>query len=159
MKKEKIQPHTLYAEHLVRRFKKRTVVNDVSFSVSTGQVIGLLGPNGAGKTTSFYMVVGLLFPDQGRVLIDQENITALPMHVRAKQGISYLPQNTSIFRRMTVTENLLSVMEVCGIEGAERKRFLNDPGKISDYTYQRVLRSCTFWGRTATSRDRTSADH
>jgi len=126
MKKEKIQPHTLYAEHLVRRFKKRTVVNDVSFSVSTGQVIGLLGPNGAGKTTSFYMVVGLLFPDQGRVLIDQENITALPMHVRAKQGISYLPQNTSIFRRMTVTENLLSVMEVCGIEGAERKRFLND---------------------------------
>jgi lipopolysaccharide export system ATP-binding protein len=126
MSQRRFEHHTLYAENLVRRFKKRTVVNDVSFSVSTGQVIGLLGPNGAGKTTSFYMVVGLLFPDQGRVLIDKENITALPMHVRAKQGISYLPQNTSIFRRMTVTENLLSVMEVCEIDGRARTKFLEE---------------------------------
>ncbi|MCX6123231.1 MAG: LPS export ABC transporter ATP-binding protein [Proteobacteria bacterium] len=105
----------LIAEGLSKNFKQRRVVNNVSFRVKTGEVVGLLGPNGAGKTTSFYMVVGLLYPQKGRILMNDEDITDLPMHVRAKKGISYLPQNMSIFRRMTVEDNLISVMEVCGL--------------------------------------------
>jgi lipopolysaccharide export system ATP-binding protein len=118
--------HKLAAQGLVRSFKKRTVVNQVGFTVESGKVIGLLGPNGAGKTTSFYMVVGLLYPDQGNVFLDGENITSLPMHIRARKGISYLPQNTSIFRRMTVEENLLSVMEVVGLPQTKTKAYLKD---------------------------------
>jgi lipopolysaccharide export system ATP-binding protein len=118
--------HSLRAENLVKKFRKRTVVNDASFEVCTGQVIGLLGPNGAGKTTSFYMVVGLLFPHSGAIYLDGMNITNLPMHVRAQKGISYLPQNTSIFRRMTVEENLLSIMEVTGVGRSERRGFLEE---------------------------------
>ena len=105
----------LIAEGLSKNFKQRRVVNNVSFRVKTGEVVGLLGPNGAGKTTSFYMVVGLLYPQKGRILMNDEDITDLPMHIRAKKGISYLPQNMSIFRRMTVEDNLISVMEVCGL--------------------------------------------
>lgn len=116
----------LRAENLVKAFKARTVVNDVSFSVAAGEVVGLLGPNGAGKTTSFYMVVGLLFPDTGRVFVDNDDITSLPMHQRAKSGISYLPQNMSIFRRMSVIDNLLSVMEICRIPRDERSVFLDE---------------------------------
>jgi lipopolysaccharide export system ATP-binding protein len=118
--------HKLSAQGLVRSFKKRTVVNQVGFTVESGKVIGLLGPNGAGKTTSFYMVVGLLYPDQGNVFLDGENITSLPMHIRARKGISYLPQNTSIFRRMTVEENLLSIMEVVGLPQTKTKSYLKD---------------------------------
>lgn len=117
---------TLRAENLHKSFKTRKVVSGVSFSVAAGEVVGLLGPNGAGKTTSFYMVVGLLFPDVGRVFVDQEDITDLPMHLRAKNGISYLPQNMSIFRRMSVTDNLLAVMEICGIPRDERGIFLDE---------------------------------
>lgn len=111
---------SLRAVNLVRSFKQRQVVKSVSFEVQTGQVIGLLGPNGAGKTTSFYMVVGLLYPQSGQVLMGDEDITGLPMHIRALKGISYLPQNMSIFRRMTVTENLLSIMEVVGVPRDDR---------------------------------------
>lgn len=111
----------LRAQSLVKSFKTKKVVNDVSFGVKTGQVIGLLGPNGAGKTTSFYMIVGLVFPQSGHVFMGNEDITALPMHVRAKKGISYLPQNMSIFRRLSVEDNLLAIMEVAGVPQHERK--------------------------------------
>lgn len=116
----------LIADQLSKHFKQRRVVNSVSFRVKTGEVVGLLGPNGAGKTTSFYMVVGLLYPQEGRILMNDEDITDLPMHVRAKKGISYLPQNMSIFRRMTVEDNLIAVMEVCGVPRERRKARLEE---------------------------------
>ncbi len=127
MKEEKYSGHVeLMADQLCKNFKQRRVVNNVSFRVKTGEVVGLLGPNGAGKTTSFYMVVGLLYPQSGRILINDDDITDLPMHIRAKRGISYLPQNMSIFRRMTVEDNLIAVMEVCGIPRAQRPARLDE---------------------------------
>lgn len=115
----------LEARNIRKFFKAREVVKGASFQVRQGEVVGLLGPNGAGKTTSFYMIVGLLFPNEGEVRLDGENITDLPMHHRAKRGISYLPQNMSIFRRMTVEDNLRSVMEVAKTPSHERKEFLD----------------------------------
>ena len=113
---------TLYAEHLAKSYKNRQVVKDVSLAVNTGEIVGLLGPNGAGKTTSFYMVVGLVRHDNGVVRIDDEDISVLPMHDRAKQGIGYLPQEASIFRRLTVYENLMSVLQIRkDLTNAERK--------------------------------------
>ncbi len=113
---------TLYAEHLAKSYKNRQVVKDVSLAVNTGQIVGLLGPNGAGKTTSFYMVVGLVRHDNGVVRIDDEDISLLPMHDRAKQGIGYLPQEASIFRRLTVYENLMAVLQIRkDLTNAERK--------------------------------------
>ena len=103
---------TLYAEHLAKSYKNRKVVKDVSFHVNTGELGGLLGPNGAGKTTSFYMVVGLVRHDNGTIRIDQKDISTLPMHDRAKQGIGYLPQEASIFRRLSVYDNLMAVLQV-----------------------------------------------
>ncbi|RDF11849.1 lipopolysaccharide ABC transporter ATP-binding protein [Haemophilus paraphrohaemolyticus] len=103
---------TLYAEHLAKSYKNRNVVKDVSFHVNTGEIVGLLGPNGAGKTTSFYMVVGLVRHDNGTIRIDHEDISSLPMHDRAKQGIGYLPQEASIFRRLSVYDNLMAVLQV-----------------------------------------------
>ena len=117
--------HVLEARNIRKSFKAREVVKGASFNVKQGEVVGLLGPNGAGKTTSFYMIVGLLFPNEGEILLDGENITDLPMHHRAKRGISYLPQNMSIFRRMTVEDNLRSVMEVAKTPAHERKEFLD----------------------------------
>lgn len=102
----------LRAESISKAFKKRQVVNQASFSVKSGQVVGLLGPNGAGKTTSFYMTVGLIKPDAGRIMLDDKNITALSMHRRAQAGIGYLPQEASIFRKMTVFDNVYSVLEM-----------------------------------------------
>jgi len=116
----------LVAEEICKSFKTRQVVKSVSFRVRMGEVVGLLGPNGAGKTTSFYMVVGLLKPQSGRILMNDTEITDLPMHLRAKKGISYLPQNMSIFRRMTVEDNLLAVMEVCGIPRSRREDRLDE---------------------------------
>ena len=113
---------TLYAEHLAKSYKNRQVVKDVSLAVNTGEIVGLLGPNGAGKTTSFYMVVGLVRHDNGVVRIDDEDISLLPMHDRAKQGIGYLPQEASIFRRLTVYENLMAVLQIRkDLTNAERK--------------------------------------
>ena len=113
---------TLYAEHLAKSYKNRQVVKDVSLAVNTGQIVGLLGPNGAGKTTSFYMVVGLVRHDNGVVRIDNEDISLLPMHDRAKQGIGYLPQEASIFRRLTVYENLMAVLQIRkDLTNAQRK--------------------------------------
>lgn len=102
----------LYAEHLAKSYKQRKVVKDVSLNVQSGEIVGLLGPNGAGKTTTFYMVVGLVRHDQGKIRIDDEDISTLPMNDRAKQGIGYLPQEASIFRRLSVYDNLMSVLQI-----------------------------------------------
>lgn len=116
----------LAANCLRKSFKSREVVQSVSFQIKEREVVGLLGPNGAGKTTSFYMVVGLLYPNSGSVVMGDEDITHLPMHVRARRGISYLPQNMSIFRKMTVEENFRAVMEVVGVPANERRRFIEE---------------------------------
>lgn len=102
----------LYAEHLAKSYKSRQVVSDVSFTVKSNEIVGLLGPNGAGKTTSFYMVVGLVRHDEGSIRIDDEDISLLPMHNRAQKGIGYLPQEASIFRRLSVYDNLMAVLEI-----------------------------------------------
>jgi len=101
----------LRAEHLVKRFGKRTVVDDASIHVQSGEVVGLLGPNGAGKTTSFYMMVGLIPVNEGHIYLNQQDITHLPIHDRAKQGIGYLPQEASIFRKLTVADNILAILQ------------------------------------------------
>jgi lipopolysaccharide export system ATP-binding protein len=102
---------TLKASHLAKSYKSRQVVRDVSLEVSTGQIVGLLGPNGAGKTTTFYMIVGLVPLDKGEIYIDQQELTLQPMHVRARQGIGYLPQEASIFRKLTVQQNLMAILQ------------------------------------------------
>jgi len=101
----------LKATHLAKSYKSRQVVRDVSIEVSTGQIVGLLGPNGAGKTTTFYMIVGLVPLDKGDIYIDQQSLTLEPMHVRARQGIGYLPQEASIFRKLTVYQNLMAILQ------------------------------------------------
>ncbi|WP_312380428.1 LPS export ABC transporter ATP-binding protein [Stutzerimonas balearica] len=101
----------LKAQHLAKSYKSRQVVRDVSLSIESGQIVGLLGPNGAGKTTCFYMIVGLVGADQGRVLIDQQDVTHLPMHGRARAGIGYLPQEASIFRKLSVADNIMAILE------------------------------------------------
>jgi len=103
---------TLKAKHLAKSYDKRAVVLDVSISIKSGEIVGLLGPNGAGKTTCFYMIVGLVKQDKGNILIDDEDITNLPMHGRAKVGIGYLPQEASIFRKLSVKDNILAVLEI-----------------------------------------------
>ncbi len=110
----------LRAEHLLKQYRKRRVVDDVSIEVRQGEIVGLLGPNGAGKTTTFYMVVGLIKPDSGSVFLDDQNITKYPMYKRAMQGIGYLPQEASIFRTLTVEENILSVLEMTGYSKKEQ---------------------------------------
>lgn len=112
----------LKATGLCKSYNRRKVVNEVDLSVSSGEVIGLLGPNGAGKTTSFYMVVGLVKPDQGKVFLDAEDITDLPMYLRARSGISYLPQEASVFRKLTVEENLLAILENLGLSAAKSRK-------------------------------------
>src|ERR1043165_2229569 len=112
----------LAAEHLVKVYKKRRVVRDVSVEIRQGEIVGLLGPNGAGKTTTFYMIVGLVRPDGGVVSLGDDDITELPMYLRAQRGISYLPQEPSVFRKLTVEENLLSVFETMNLPLAERER-------------------------------------
>lgn len=102
----------LRASNLVKIYKSRTVVDTVSFDVNSGEVVGLLGPNGAGKTTSFYMVVGLVHADEGTITLDDIDITRLPMHARAQRGVGYLPQEASVFRKLSVEENILAVLEV-----------------------------------------------
>lgn len=101
----------LHAQHLVKSFKTRTVVNDVSIEVKSGEVVGLLGPNGAGKTTSFYMMVGLVAAEGGRIYLDNEDITDLPVHARARKGIGYLPQEASVFRKLSVEDNIQAILE------------------------------------------------
>ena len=102
----------LGAEKLVKRYRRRTVVNGVSLSVSAGEVVGLLGPNGAGKTTAFYMIVGLVAADGGSIILDGRDITKLPMHARARLGVGYLPQEASVFRKLSVADNIMAILEV-----------------------------------------------
>ena len=103
---------TLTIQNLRKSYKKNIVVKNVSLKIASGQIVGLLGPNGAGKTTTFYMIVGLIAADHGNILLDQKNLTKTPIHIRAKQGISYLPQEASIFRKMDVSENIISILEL-----------------------------------------------
>ncbi len=102
---------TLRADNLAKSYKGRKVVSDISIEIQSGEIIGLLGPNGAGKTTSFYMITGLIKADQGKVFIDDEDLTRAPMHERARKGLGYLPQEASIFRKLTVRENILAILE------------------------------------------------
>jgi lipopolysaccharide export system ATP-binding protein len=112
---------TIHTEELVKIYGNRTVVNKVSFEVSQGEIVGLLGPNGAGKTTSFYQVVGLIKPDSGNVYMGDKNITKLPMYKRARMGIGYLPQEASVFRKLTVEDNILAVLEMTDLSKAAQK--------------------------------------
>ena len=111
----------LQAKSLVKKYKKRTVVNQISVQVEQGEIVGLLGPNGAGKTTSFYMIVGLIKPNDGHIYLDDEDITPLPMYQRAKKGIGYLAQEASVFRKLSVEDNILSVLEMTKLSKAEQK--------------------------------------
>ncbi len=116
----------LSSKGLVKVYGKRRVVDEVSINVRRGEVVGLLGPNGAGKTTCFYLLVGMIQPEEGDVFLDGENISRLPMYIRARKGIGYLPQEASVFRKMTVEENLLSILETTGMNKRERKERLSD---------------------------------
>ena len=111
----------LRAEKLVKIYSKRTVVNEVSLLVEQGEIVGLLGPNGAGKTTSFYMITGMIRPNSGKIYLDSQDITNLPMYKRARLGIGYLPQEASIFRKLTVEENILAILETMQLSRLERK--------------------------------------
>jgi len=115
---------TLRVKDLVKSYGKRTVVNRVNLAVKRGQIIGLLGPNGAGKTTTFYMIVGLMRVKQGQIFLDGKDITHKPMYIRARQGVNYLSQEPSVFRKLTVEENLLAIMEVIDTPVQERQSFL-----------------------------------
>jgi lipopolysaccharide export system ATP-binding protein len=119
-------PSTISTNNLMKTYGNRKVVNDVSITVSQGEIVGLLGPNGAGKTTSFYMVVGLVKPDSGKVFLDDMNITKLPMYKRAQLGIGYLPQEPSIFRKLSVEDNILSVMQMTTMSKMVQKQKLEE---------------------------------
>ena len=115
--------YELKASHLRKTYKKRVVVNDVSISVQSGSIVGLLGPNGAGKTTSFYMIVGIITTEKGSVTLNNVDITDMPMHLRARAGLGYLPQENSIFRKLTVQENIMGVLELIkGLSPGERQQ-------------------------------------
>ena len=114
----------LSAKGLVKIYHKRKVVNQIDLSISPGEVVGLLGPNGAGKTTTFYMIVGLIKPDAGEIFLNGENITGFPMYLRARKGLNYLPQEPSIFRKLTVEENILAILETLDLQDEERKERL-----------------------------------
>jgi lipopolysaccharide export system ATP-binding protein len=117
---------TLFANNLAKSYKSRQVVRDVSIEVSTGQIVGLLGPNGAGKTTTFYMIVGLVPLDNGEIFIDQHQLTMQPMHVRARHGIGYLPQESSIFRKLSVFQNIMAILQMRKELDNERREEIAD---------------------------------
>lgn len=117
---------TIHTSNLVKQYGSRTVVNQVSVDVKQGEIVGLLGPNGAGKTTTFYMVVGLIKPDEGEVFLEGKNITRLPMYKRAQMGIGYLPQEASVFRKLSVEDNIAAVLEITRLSKAEQKKKLED---------------------------------
>jgi lipopolysaccharide export system ATP-binding protein len=129
----------LRAEHLLKTYGKRTVVRDVSFDVRQGEIVGLLGPNGAGKTTSFYMVVGFIRPTEGRVFLDAEEITRLPMYKRAQKGIGYLPQEPSVFRKLSVEDNIRAVLEVGPLSRQEQEEKLEE--LIAEFNLHKVRHS------------------
>jgi lipopolysaccharide export system ATP-binding protein len=116
---------TLETVEIAKSYKGRRVVNDVSLRVEPGEIVGLLGPNGAGKTTSFYMVVGLISPDSGKVLLDGKEVTGVPMYQRANRGLSYLPQEASVFRKLSVEDNLMAILQTRPMTGRERREKMN----------------------------------
>ncbi len=117
---------TIYTDTLIKTYKNRTVVNRVSIEVKQGEIVGLLGPNGAGKTTTFYMVVGLIKPDEGKVFLNEEDITRLPMYKRAQMGIGYLPQEASVFRKLSVEDNIKAVLEMTKLTKQQQKAKLEE---------------------------------
>ena len=129
----------LRTENLVKRYGKRTVVNDVSFNVKQGEIVGLLGPNGAGKTTSFYMTTGLVVPNDGHIFLNDEEITKFPVYKRARAGIGYLAQEASVFRKMTVEDNIASVLELTGKPKEYQKEKLES--LIAEFRLQKVRKS------------------
>jgi lipopolysaccharide export system ATP-binding protein len=133
---------TLYSKGLKKSFGKRVVVNCVDIEVSSGQVVGLLGPNGAGKTTTFYMIVGLTRPESGRVFLNGDDITELPMHLRARKGVSYLPQEPSVFRKLTVAENLMAVLEALEMDETRRRQKVEE--LLAEFGISRIAGSKGF---------------
>lgn len=129
----------LFTEHLVKQYKKRLVVNDVSVSVKQGEIVGLLGPNGAGKTTSFYMIVGLIKPLSGRVMLNDQDITALPMYKRSQLGIGYLAQEASIFRQLSIEDNIKSVLQFTKLTKDEQNEKLEE--LLNEFTLQKIRKS------------------
>lgn len=130
---------SIITKDLVKRYRNRTVVNHVSIEVKQGEIVGLLGPNGAGKTTTFYQVVGLIRPDEGDVFLNQENITKLPMYKRAKMGIGYLPQETSVFRKLSVEDNVAAVLEMTTLSRKEQKEKLES--LLSEFHLEHVRKN------------------
>jgi lipopolysaccharide export system ATP-binding protein len=129
----------LRAEHLVKKYKQRTVVNDVSFSVSQGEIVGLLGPNGAGKTTSFYMIVGLIKPNGGTIFLDDVDITKDAMYRRAQKGIGYLAQEASVFRKLSVEDNIMAILEMTSMGKEERHERLEE--LINEFSLHKVRKN------------------
>lgn len=129
----------LRAENLIKKYKQRTVVNDVSFNVGQGEIVGLLGPNGAGKTTSFYMIVGLIKPNEGTIFLDDQDITKDPMYRRAQKGIGYLAQEASVFRKLSVEDNILSILEMTDMTKVERQEKLEE--LIDEFSLHKVRRN------------------
>ena len=130
---------TIRASGLKKTYNGRTVVKDVGLEVRQGEVVGLLGPNGAGKTTSFYMIVGLVRADEGEIRLSNEDVTLMPLHERARMGIGYLPQEASIFRELTVEENIMSVLEIRDLSSQERKTKLDQ--LVADFTIDHIRKS------------------
>jgi lipopolysaccharide export system ATP-binding protein len=129
----------LKAVNLVKKYKQRTVVNDVSFEVSQGEIVGLLGPNGAGKTTSFYMIVGLIKPNEGTILLEGEDITKDAMYRRAQKGIGYLAQEASVFRKLTVEDNIMAILEMTKLNKEERNEKLEE--LINEFSLHKVRKN------------------
>lgn len=118
--------HTLEVRDFEKRYNGKHIVSNINLHINSGEVVGLLGPNGAGKTTTFYMILGLVSPDKGAVYLDKENLNTLPMYVRARKGIGYLPQEMSIFRKLSVEENIMAVLEIAGVRRDEKEKKLMD---------------------------------
>ena len=129
----------LKAENLVKAYKGRRVVNEVCFEVKQGEIVGLLGPNGAGKTTSFYMTVGLIKPDSGKIFLSEQNITEMPMYKRAKNGVGYLPQEASVFRNLSVEDNIAAVLEMTELSKSQQKEKLES--LLAEFGLNRVRKS------------------
>ena len=139
------ETNILSAESLVKIYSQRKVVNGIDLTVQSGEIVGLLGPNGAGKTTSFYMIVGLIHPDEGKVLIDGRDVTTEPMYARARAGLTYLPQEPSVFRKLTVEENILAILEILPeYENCKEKQRQRLEQLIEELALNKVVKSKAF---------------